>query len=251
MNRDEEGVQLLRGGDDDASAPQQSPEARVEELVRERIAPESLSGAQLAAYPADRYSIRRERVMVAFIFASHVALLAGIAVATYWCTEGFRPWVAALVGLGLVFWFFNLLAWVREWSRGADLALRGFGAFCGILSFFAIVPFLIANRDAPQLIWGENWGNAYPYWRGAIALLVLNGSLILHTFLFARSPWRPLGEGGCLTYAALNPTSDYDVMVSSGPKKTYRVSYKDRVIFTGYLEEFEALPHRHAINDDQ
>jgi hypothetical protein len=252
MNRDEEGVQLLRGDDgDEASAPLQSPEARVEELVRERLAPEAMTAAQLAAFPVDRYSLRRERTVVGVIFGSHVVLLAGIAVATYWCTEAWRPWTAALVGLGLLFWFFNLLAWVRNWSDLADKALRGFGAFCGVLHFVAIVPFLVANREEPQIIWGEGWGDSYPYWRGAIAVLVLNAALFMHTFLFARSPWRPMGEGGCLTYDAINPPSDYDVMVSSGARKTYRVSYKDRVIFTGYLEEFEALPHGRGVNADQ
>ena len=91
MNRDDEGVQLLRDGDDEASAPLQAPEARVEEPVRERLAPHAMTAAQLAAYPADRYSVRRERVMVAVLFASHVALLAGASVATYFCTEGWRP----------------------------------------------------------------------------------------------------------------------------------------------------------------
>jgi hypothetical protein len=47
------------------------------------MAPEAMTAAQLAAFPADRYSARRERAIVGVIFGTHVALLVGIAIATY------------------------------------------------------------------------------------------------------------------------------------------------------------------------
>ena len=107
-----------------------------------------------------------------------------------------------------------------------------------------LLPFLVENRHFPQFIFGDQVpGDAVDRFAAAVVAFVLEVMLVPIAVLFARSPWRSMGEVGCMTRESRHPHNAWDTQISTGSgRKTYRVCYKDRVVFSGFMEEFEALP---------
>ncbi len=246
---EEEGVQLLQDASDEKQRAGTRGEVRALRLVKERLQPHLMTPRELEMFPVDRYSLRREMLVVGVIFGVHAVLLAGICACTPFVNPALWPSVVVLVGLGLLPWVFNLVTWLHDWPAVAATVFRVIGALCGVAHVLALLPFVIAHRGDPGAIFGTG-SDTFDHYRATIALFVLNSLLVVHAILFARSPWRPLGDAGCCVGGAPPENEHYDVLVSTGAtgNPTYRVSFRERVMYAGYLEEFEALPFRGCVN---
>ena len=220
---------------------------RAEQLVRERLRPQEMSDAELARhYPRDALSLSFERRNLLVLGAVHWTLLAGLIFDSFFVARGgsFQLFLLAQSALGAMAWLLLVPVWFARPAPAPERALRGTAAFFGVAHALVLLPFLVENRHSPQFIFGDQIpGDAVDRFAAAVVAFVLNAMLVPNAVLFARSPWRPMGEAGCMTPESRHPQNAWDTQISTGNgRKTYRVCYKDRVVFSGFMEEFEALP---------